>query len=122
MPPVQLKYVALFFILALLAYAGFQKFKPVTCSMGRPMPTAPAQAINVSAIDESKDIDRQTIVRESSELLPANEIIQTNYKAIGESGLDKEFYSSDAPLFNLNGPVNLTPMDINGANRRVNFY
>jgi hypothetical protein len=116
----KVKYGALFVCLVVLTYVAFQYFKPRTCSMGRP--PIEIKAIDVSAVNTTKDIDRQPIVRETPELLPANEIINMNFKAVGETGLDKEFYSSDAPLFNLSGPVNLTPLDINGPTRRVNFY
>ena len=77
----------------------------------------------ISPIDIRHDIDRQTLVKESPELIPANEVIQMNYKALdGVEDLDKELYTNDKPLFNLNGPVNLVPLDLNGEHRRVNFY
>ena len=66
-------------------------------------------------------LDRQYLERENPSLLPANEIQQTNYKDWNTTA-EKEIYSSDAPLFNQQGPINLVTPDINSTQRRVNFY
>ena len=84
--------------------------------------------INNMDMDMSKDIDRQYLVDEDPELLPANEVNKTNYKGWqNEEGkckgeMNEELYTDDNPLFDLKGPVNLVPLDLNGEHRRVNFY
>ena len=93
------------------------------------MPNVPAD-INYT-ITAFPDLDRQRLERENLTLLPANEIIQSSYKDwnVGNSGnsgtnknnVEKELYSSDAPLFT-NRANKLVPLDVNGGQRRVNFY
>ena len=72
-------------------------------------------------------IDRLPLVEENPLILPANEIARMNYKDVHEKIYkdtdEKELYTHDPPLFNLNGPINLVPLDINdSSHRRVNFY
>ena len=70
------------------------------------------------------DVDRLPLVEENTHIIPANEIVQMNYKSCNEykDKVEKELYTSDAPLF-AEGPANLVPMDINdSSHRRVNFY
>jgi hypothetical protein len=80
--------------------------------------------MNVNANRSQKaqlDVDRLPLVEENSHIIPANEILQTNYKDCN-SKLDKEFYTADAPLFNKESR-NIVPPDINDStHRRVNFY
>jgi len=87
------------------------------------MPNVPAD-INYT-ITVFPDLDRQRLERENLILLPANEIIQSSYKDwnVGNSknNVEKELYSSDAPLFT-NRANKLVPLDVNGGQRRVNFY
>jgi len=84
--------------------------------------------INNMDMDMSKDIDRQYLVDEDPELIPANEVDKRNYKGwMNEEGkckdeMNEELYTDDEPLFDLKGPVNLVPLDLNGEHRRVNFY
>ena len=90
--------------------------------------SSPPPRINNMDMDMSKDIDRQYLVDEDPELLPANEVNKTNYKGwMNEEGkckgeMNEELYTDDNPLFDLKGPVNLVPLDLNGEHRRVNFY
>jgi hypothetical protein len=66
-------------------------------------------------------VDRLPLVEENSTIIPANEIIQMNYKDCN-SQLDKELYTNDSPLF-APGSTNLVPLDVNdSAHRRINFY
>jgi hypothetical protein len=78
------------------------------------------------------DLDRAPLDDENLSLIPANEIIDSNYKdwyvgAVGANGVgtgaavDKELYAKGKPLFNQTN-VPLVPLDVNGTNRRVNFY
>ena len=89
-------------------------------------PTIPR--VNNMDMDMRKDIDRQYLVDEDPELLPANEVNKMNYKGwMNEEGkcnqeMNEELYTTDEPLFDLKGPINLIPLDINGQHRRVNFY
>ena len=96
---------------------------PDTPPFIKAMPNVPAD-INYS-ITAFPDLDRKRLERENLTLLPANEIIQTSYKDwnVGNSGtiIEKELYSSDAPLFKQAGGA-LVPLDVNGGQRRVNFY
>ena len=67
------------------------------------------------------DVDRLPLVEETSHIIPANEVLQTNYKDCN-SKLEKELYTEDAPLFNKESS-NIVPPDINDStHRRVNFY
>ena len=67
------------------------------------------------------DVDRLPLVEENSHIIPANEILQTNYKDCN-SKTEKELYTADAPLFNKE-TSNIVPPDINDStHRRVNFY
>ena len=70
------------------------------------------------------DVDRLPLVEENSHIIPANEIIQMNYKDCTDKDIvEKELYTPDAPLFTEKGPTHLVPMDINdSSHRRVNFY
>ena len=99
---------------------------PNTLSVIRAMPDVPPDDNNV--ISALPDLDRQRLEREIPTLLPANESIQTSYKDwnVGGSGttknsVEKELYANDAPLFT-GGKNDLVPLDINGTQRRVNFY
>jgi hypothetical protein len=72
-------------------------------------------------------VDRVPLVVENPVIIPANEIVQMNYKDCNETVLkdemEKEFYTKDAPLFAEKGPTTLVPFDLNdGTHRRVNFY
>lgn len=70
------------------------------------------------------DVDRLPLVEENTHIIPANEIVQMNYKNCNEYNdqVEKELYTPDAPLFE-KGPTNLVPMDVNDStHRRVNFY
>lgn len=84
--------------------------------------------INNMDMDMSKDIDRQYLVDEDPELIPANEVDKRNYKGwMNEEGkckgeMNEELYTDDVPLFDLKGPINLVPLDLNSDHRRVNFY
>ena len=81
--------------------------------------------MNVNANRSQKaqlDVDRLPLVEETSHIIPANEVLQTNYKDCN-SKTEKELYTADAPLFNEKGPKNLVPLDVNDStHRRVNFY
>lgn len=71
------------------------------------------------------DLDRQRLERESTTLLPANEETKLSYKewlGVDDGSIDKELYANVAPLFanQSNGP--LVPLDVNGSQRRINFY
>ena len=96
---------------------------PDTLPLIKAMPIVPAD--NNYSITAFPDLDRQRLERENLTLLPANEIIQTSYKDwnVGNNGtiIEKELYSSDAPLFKQAGAA-LVPLDVNGGQRRVNFY
>ena len=81
----------------------------------------PSQSVQQPKQDDPTILDRQYLTRETPSLLPANEIQQTNYKDWNTTA-EKEIYSSDAPMFNQNGPINLVTPDINSTQRRVNFY
>ena len=72
-------------------------------------------------------VDRLPLVVENPDIIPANEIVQMNYKDCNETvfkdEMEKEFYTKDAPLFAEKGPTTLVPIDLNdGTHRRVNFY
>jgi hypothetical protein len=74
-------------------------------------------------------LDRIPLVEENPLIIPANEIVQMNYKDCNLSDnnlkdpVEKEFYTKDAPLFAEKGPTTLVPFDLNdGTHRRVNFY
>ena len=74
-------------------------------------------------------VDRIPLVVENPTIIPANEIVQMNYKDCNLTDcnltdqVEKEFYTKDAPLFAEKGPTTLVPFDLNdGTHRRVNFY
>ena len=69
-------------------------------------------------------VDRVPLVVENPTIIPANEIVQRNYKDCNlNEEAEKEFYTKDAPLFAEKGPTPLVPFDLNdGTHRRVNFY
>ena len=69
------------------------------------------------------DVDRLPLVEENTHIIPANEIVQMNYKdCTYKDKVEKELYTPDAPLF-AKGTSNLVPPDINDStHRRVNFY
>ena len=72
-------------------------------------------------------VDRLPLVEENPVIVPANEIVQMNYKDCNEQvykdQIEKEFYTKDAPLFTEKGPTTLVPFDLNSdVHRRVNFY
>jgi hypothetical protein len=98
---------------------------PSTLPLIKAMPHVPAD-INYT-ITAFPDLDRQRLERENLTLLPANEIIQTSYKdwnvgTNNNSGnVEKELYSTLPPLFKQSGGA-LVPLDVNGTNRRINFY
>jgi hypothetical protein len=93
-----------------------------------PMPSASCAMSTNDIIANGPDLDRTPLDDESISLLPANEMIQLNYKDWPATGgtstdnVDKELYASDKPMFNRTGKVDLVPLDVNGTNRRVNFY
>jgi hypothetical protein len=96
---------------------------PDTPPFIKAMPIVPADS-NYT-ITAFPDLDRKRLERENLTLLPANEIIQTSYKDwnVGNSGtiIEKELYSTLPPLFKQAGAA-LVPLDVNGTNRRINFY
>lgn len=124
-----IKKIAFFALLCLIVYVVFTKYNNNNSNTAKYiqqkkiMKEAASMPTN-TPIDLSKDIDRQSLVKESTELVPANEVIQMNYKGLDGSvaDLDKELFADDAPLFQLSGPVNLIPLDVNVEHRRVNFY
>jgi hypothetical protein len=72
-------------------------------------------------------VDRLPLVEENTLIIPANEIVQMNYKdcnsSVYKDHVEQELYTTDLPLFTQHGPVNLVPLDINDStHRRVNFY
>ena len=72
-------------------------------------------------------VDRLPLVEENPVIVPANEIVQMNYKDYNEQvykdQTEKELYTKDAPLFGEKGPTHLVPFDLNNdVHRRVNFY
>ena len=69
------------------------------------------------------DVDRLPLVEENSHIIPANEIIQMNYKSCNsQDQTDKELYTTDALLFE-KGQSKIVPIDINdSSHKRVNFY
>ena len=69
------------------------------------------------------DVDRLPLVEENTHIIPANEIMQMNYKdCTYKDQVEKELYTPDPPLF-AKGPSNLVPLDVNDStHRRVNFY
>jgi len=72
-------------------------------------------------------VDRLPLVEENPVIVPANEIVQMNYKDYNEQvykdQTEKELYTKDTPLFGEKGPTNLVPFDLNNdVHRRVNFY
>ena len=70
---------------------------------------------------EQLDIDRLPLVEENTHIIPANEIVQINYKGC-HSTVEKEVYTEDAPLFD-KAPSPLVPLDVNDtSHKRVNFY
>jgi hypothetical protein len=98
-----------------------------------PMPTT-VQTDN-SVISNLPDLDRMPLDDESISLLPANEMIEYNYKdwyagagaagacsGTAAEGVDKELYAKVKPLFNQTGKTELVPLDINSEKRRINFY
>ena len=89
-----------------------------------PMPTT-VQTDN-SVISNLPDLDRMPLDDESISLLPANEMIEYNYKdwyaGASGAGVDKELYAKVKPLFNQTGKAELVPLDINSEKRRINFY
>ena len=72
-----------------------------------------------------KILDRQPLIREPSELLPANEIIYTSaqksWQPENNTSPEKELYSNEAPLF-ASADAPLVAPDLNSTQRRVNFY
>jgi len=105
-------------ILVVVIYLMYQMIKPTQI---KPLPM---NKIIETRSQESQPIvlDRLPLVEETSTIIPANEIIQINYKDCN-SQLDKEFYTNDSPLFAEIGPVNLVPLDVNDSgHRRINFY
>lgn len=77
---------------------------------------------NINAQED--DFDRLPLVEESTHILPANEIVPMNYKDCQcKDQVEKELYTTDAPLFTEKGPTTLVPLDLNDStHRRVNFY
>lgn len=72
-------------------------------------------------------VDRLPLVEENTFILPANEVVQMNYKDVNEhiykDQIEKELYTPDKPLFDQTGKVDLVPLDLNdSSHRRVNFY
>jgi hypothetical protein len=69
-------------------------------------------------------VDRLPLVVENPTIIPANEIVQMNYKDCNLTDqVEKEFYTKDAPLFAEKSSTPLVPFDLNdGTHRRVNFY
>jgi hypothetical protein len=95
--------------------------RPNVLPLIKAMPIVPPDDNN--RIANFPDLDRQRLERENLTLLPANEIIQSSYKDwnVGGTIIEKELYATDAPLFN-GEKIKLVPLDINGTQRRVNFF
>ena len=70
------------------------------------------------------DVDRLPLVEENTHIIPANEIIQMNYKdCTFKDKVEKELYTPDAPLFTDKSSADLVPLDVNdSSHKRVNFY
>ena len=109
-----------------------KKMKPLVVKA-----TNPPQAIinadtsmnaNVNRSQESELVlDRPPLVEENPSIIPANELVQMNYKdwnsQVYADKVEKDFYTNDTPLFTEMGPVNLVPLDVNATgHRRINFY
>ena len=81
-----IKKIAFFALLCLIVYVVFTKYNNNNNNTAKYIqqkkimkttPAAVAMPTN-TPIDLSKDIDRQSLVKESTELVPANEVIQMN--------------------------------------------
>lgn len=105
-----------------------KKMKPLVVKA-----TNPPQAIinadaNVNRSQESELVlDRPPLVEENPSIIPANELVQMNYKdwnsQVYADKVEKDFYTNDTPLFTEMGPVNLVQLDVNASgHRRINFY
>jgi hypothetical protein len=104
-------------ILAVVIYLIYQMSKPTQI---KPIPMN--KIIETRSQQSQPILDRLPLVEETSTIIPANEIVQMNYKDCN-SQLDKELYTNDLPLFAEKGPVNLVPLDVNDStHRRINFY
>jgi hypothetical protein len=68
-------------------------------------------------------VDRLPLVEENTSIVPANEIMQMNYKdCTYKDQVEKELYTNDSPLFT-NAQVTAVPLDLNDStHRRINFY
>jgi hypothetical protein len=106
------------------------KVNPDVLEMAPPMPKACDMTAD-NMIANFPDLDRAPLDDESLTLLPANEMIASNYKdwyvgAVGANevgagaAVDKELYAKGKPLFKPATP--LVPLDVNDTKRRINFY
>ena len=83
---------------------------------------------NVNRSQQSELVlDRPPLVEENAVIVPANEIIQMNYKDCNshlyKDKVEKELYTNDLPLFNEKGSASLVALDVNATgHRRINFY
>ena len=84
------------------------------------MPNVPPDYNNIIA--NFPDLDRKRLERENVTLLPANQETQISYKEwLSGNSVEKDLYANLPPLFiQANSP--LMPLDVNGEQRRVNFY
>jgi hypothetical protein len=65
-------------------------------------------------------LDRLPLVEENPSIIPANEIVQMNYKDCNKE--EKELYTEDAPLFT-EKHTSIVSLDVNDStHRRINFY
>lgn len=109
------------YLIFLIITMSYNKGQNTLLNLNEPIKNYDTMEMNMK-----NDIDRQYLVDEEPELLPANEIIKRNYKGWmnepGKDEMNEELYTDDVPLFDLRGPINMVPLDLNGEHRRVNFY
>ena len=87
------------------------------------MPSACDISASNIPIANFPDLDRQPLADQTLSLLPANEMLENNYKEWeGGKGSEKELYANTQPLFPMGGSADLVPLDVNAAKRRINFY
>jgi hypothetical protein len=136
-----IKYTVCIIILAIVIYLSCALSKPKAVNKPYYMNTAEMNAnanaylnadanTNTNAQRFQKDelvLDRSALVVENTFIIPANELVQMNFKDVNDhpykEHIEKELYTPDKPLFDQTGKVDLVPLDINdSSHRRVNFY
>lgn len=112
-----IKYIVSVIAVIIAIIIVFYIFNKPQCNMIRP------SNIKSSTANNTEIIDRLPLVREPTNILPANEIYQINYKNVNmvETNVEKELYTDDKPLYDMNSDKSLTPPDLNSTQRRVNF-